>query len=104
MQHIALLPTGISPLTVVTLWVDETQVVLSEDKTRSFLHPGDNFKPPVIAICPHDALWCSLAGYFLVQVLILTSEKVSHPFPSEFPVREPQRKFLCQKCLLVFIY
>lgn len=87
MQYTALLPAGISPLAIVTLWVGETQVTLSEENTWSLPQPGDNFRPPVMAICPHDALWCTLAGDFLVQMLILTSEKVSHPFPSEFPGR-----------------
>lgn len=32
MQHTALLPAGISPLAIVTLWVGETQVTLSQEK------------------------------------------------------------------------
>lgn len=97
MQHTAVPPAGISPLARVTLWVGEMQVTLSGKNTWYLPHSGDNFRLPGTAICLRDALWCSLVGDFLVQMLILTSEEVSHPFPSEFPSGAPQIEGSCAK-------
>lgn len=72
MQHTALLPAGTSPLVTVTLWV-KRRLLCQRKNTCSLPHPGDNFRAPVIAICPLGALLSSLGGDFLVQMLILTS-------------------------------
>lgn len=46
----------------------------------------------------YDALWCSLAGDFLVQRLVLTSEKVSYP-DQDLPLHSYLEESLKQKDL-----
>lgn len=104
MQHTALLPAGTSPLVIVTLWVGETQVALSEKK---YLFPSSSRRQLQSPSYCHLPSWCFVVfprrGFSGADAhLDILEGFLSFPFRVSW--QRTSDRISCKKCLLVFVY